>query len=139
MAYRQFVVFRLDNEKFGIDINSIQEITHYREATKVPNASSFVEGIINLRGKVIPVIDLKKKFEMGSVNMQDQNCRIIIADVQEKQVGLIVDDASQVIRIEEENIDQNNEILTGVKMQCVSGIAKTGESFILILDSNELI
>ena len=100
----QLVSFGLDQEEFGIDILKVQEINRMVEITKVPQAPSYCEGVINLRGKVIPVIDLRKKFEM-EVREWDKDTRIIVCDVDGEQVGMIVDSVDEVLRIPSSTIE----------------------------------
>jgi len=100
----QLVSFRLGKEEFAVDILKIQEINRLVEITRVPKAPAFVEGVINLRGKVIPVIDLRKR--LGLANEQrDEETRIVVMDIQKRIVGLIVDSVSEVLNITEDEIE----------------------------------
>lgn len=138
MAEKQYVVFRLNQEEYGVEITKIREITEYKKNTKVPNTPDFIDGIINLRGNIIPVIDLKRKFHLEQKEF-DSSHRIIITQLLDKQVGFIVDDASQVLRIDEQNIDAAPDIILNVEQKFITGIGKVEEKIIIILDLEEIL
>src|SRR5690625_3677823 len=104
MAESQYVVFNLDSEEFGIDIMNVKEIIPYQESVNIPNAPEFIEGIINYRGNVIPIINLKKRFKLDDFNVT-KDTRIIVINIEEKEIGFIVDEASQTIRLDDNQID----------------------------------
>lgn len=133
MSEKQYVIFKLGKEEYGIDILNVREITELKETTKIPNAPDFVEGIINLRGTVIPVINLKNRFYLGETNI-NKNSRIIIVTMDEKQIGFIVDDASQVMTLKEDEIENPPEIITGIDRKYIVGIGKMNEKIIILLD-----
>ncbi|KXG74675.1 chemotaxis protein CheW [Thermotalea metallivorans] len=103
-AERQYIIFQLGSEECGIDIMHVREITKLKETTKIPNVPDFIDGVINLRGSIIPLINLKKRFNLEETEVK-KNSRIIIVTIGEKQVGFIVDDASQVVTLKEEDIE----------------------------------
>ena len=129
----QLVSFRLGQEEFGIDILKVQEINRMVEITKVPQAPSYCEGVINLRGKVILVIDLRKKFEM-EVREWDKDTRIIVCDVGGNQVGMIVDSVDEVLRIPSSTIEPVPTIVTAVGTDYIRGVAKIDERLLIFLD-----
>lgn len=133
MAEKQYVIFKLGREEYGIDIMNVREITEFKETTKIPNAPNFIEGVINLRGNVIPVINLKKRFQLDETSIEN-NSRIIIVTMDEKQIGFIVDDASQVMTLNEDEIDNPPEIITGIDRKYIVGIGKMDEKIIILLD-----
>jgi purine-binding chemotaxis protein CheW len=137
MAEKQYVIFKLGSEEYGIYIMNVREITEFKETTKIPNAPSFIDGVINLRGSVIPVINLKKRFNLEETDIK-RNSRIIIVTMNEKQVGFIVDDASQVLTLKEEDIDNPPEIIAGVDRKYIVGIGKVDEKIIILLDLAEV-
>lgn len=133
MAIQQYVSFNLDSEKYAVDIMYIEEIIRMVEITQVPRAPEFVEGIINIRGKVIPVVDLKKKLNLGSIS-QDQNTRIIITNIKNRKIGFIVDSVNEVIRIDDSLIDDAPAVTMTMDSSYIKGVAKTAQGLIIILD-----
>ncbi len=133
MAEVQFVVFRLNKEEYGINIMQVQEIGSCPESVKVPNTPDFIEGVINLRGNVIPVINLKKRFNIPGQDLAE-NARTVIVNLRDKQVAFIVDDASEVLAIDEADIQEPPEIIAGVDRKYITGIGKSGDRLLVILD-----
>ena len=99
MAELQFVIFKLGKEEYGVNIMQVQEIGPYAEPVKVPNTPTFVEGVMNLRGSVIPVISLKKRFNISGQELTE-NTRTIVINFGDKQIAFIVDDASEVLTLD---------------------------------------
>jgi purine-binding chemotaxis protein CheW len=133
----QLVSFNLGLEEFGIDILKVQEINRMVEITKVPQAPSYVEGVINLRGKVIPVIDLRRKFSLEA-GEYDKNTRIVVADVSGHVIGMVVDAVSEVLRIPRSTIEPPPEIVTGVDSEYISGVVKLDEKLLIFLDISKI-
>ncbi|AOY75910.1 chemotaxis protein CheW [Clostridium formicaceticum] len=138
MAERQYVIFKLCGEEYGVAIQHVQEITEYKQATSVPNVPDFIEGIINLRGNITPIVSLKKKFNLQEKEIKESN-RIIIINLMDKQVGFIVDDASQVLTMDEKQIENPPELLTGIERQYIIGIGKVDEKIIILLDLEKIL
>ncbi len=138
MAEKQFVVFKLDNEEYGIDIMNVQEIGPYQETVKVPNVPKFIEGIINYRGSVIPIISLRKRFNMP-VKEVDSDTRIIIINLNDKKIGFIVDEASQTIRLNEDNIDDTPEVISSIESKYIIGVGKLDKRLIILIDLEEIL
>ncbi|MCF6461893.1 chemotaxis protein CheW [Clostridium sp. Cult1] len=132
MAESQYVVFNLDSEEFGIDIMNVKEIIPYQESVNIPNAPEFIEGIINYRGNVIPIINLKKRFKLDDFNVT-KDTRIIVINIEEKEIGFIVDEASQTIRLDDNQIDPTPDIISEVDRRFITGVGKIGEDRLLIL------
>lgn len=139
MDEKQYVVFKLNNEDYGVGIKNVREITEYKQTTKIPNSPNFVDGVINVRGDTIPIIDLKKKFNLIENEDNNEIKRIIIVNINDKHVGFIVDDASQVIRIYEKDIENPPEILLGINERYISGIGKVDDKIIVLLDLKEVL
>ena len=133
----QLVSFRLGQEEFGIDILKVQEINRMVEITKVPQAPHYCEGVINLRGKVIPVVDLRKKFDMETAE-RDKNTRIIVCDVNSKVVGMIVDAVEEVLRIQDSKIEPPPEIITSSTVDYIKGVAKMEKRLLIFLDITKI-
>jgi len=137
MAELQFVVFRLGKEEYGVNIMQVKEIVTYKEPTKVPNTPDFIEGIINLRGQIIPIVSLKKRFNISGELINDET-RIIVMNLDSKQVGFIVDAASEVRTISEEDIENAPDIVAGIERKYITGIGKIGEKILILLDLDKL-
>ncbi len=133
----QLVSFNLGQEEFGIDILKVQEINRMVKITKVPQAPSYVEGVINLRGKVIPVIDLRRKFSLAE-SEYDQNTRIVVADVSGHVIGMVVDAVSEVLRIPRSTMEPPPEIVTGVDSEYISAVVKLEEKLLIFLDISKI-
>jgi len=137
MAELQFVVFKLGNEEYGVNIMQVKEIVPYKEPVKVPNVPNFIEGIINLRSQIIPIVNLRKRFNITEESLSDET-RIIVMNIDSKQVGFIVDDASEVRTINEEDIENPPEIIAGIDRKYITGIGKIGERILILLDLDKL-
>jgi len=133
MTENQFVVFMLGDEKYGVDILNVSTISEYLEITKVPDAPVYVEGIINLRGDIIPVINLKKRFNIAETSISDDT-RIIIYSIDGVAIGFLVDEASQVLRIDDSQIEPTPTILKGADREYISGVGKHEGKIIILLD-----
>lgn len=132
-AETQYVVFKLGAETFGLAINEVKEIIVYQETTKIPGSSPFVDGIINLRGQVIPVFNLRRKFGLQQVE-RTRGTRIVVIEANENVVGIVVDNVSEVIMIPGTKLDKpSSMIASGVSEDYIEGIAKLDERLIIIL------
>ena len=130
----QMVVFALDNSYYGVHILQVQEIIKMTETTKLPNTPDFIEGIVNLRGKIIPVMDLRKKFKLETVKA-DSNWKILILKIEEMQFGVMVDNISEVEKIPVSIIEPPPKIVAGgINSEYISGIAKTAKRLLILLD-----
>lgn len=133
MAEKQFVIFQLHTEEYGIDIKHVQEIVHMQDITRLPQTTGLLEGVIYLRGKVIPVIDLKKRYYGLEIKAGNNN-RIIIVDIGNQAVGVIVDDVWEVLRISEDAIEAPPLIIKSSGHAGLAGIGKVENRLILLLD-----
>nr|WP_242848907.1 chemotaxis protein CheW [Syntrophomonas palmitatica] len=128
------VVFKLAGEQFGVRIIQVQEINRLSKITKVPRAPRFVEGVINLRGDVIPLIDLRKRFEIESKE-HNEFTRVIVSDINNKKIGIIVDEVLEVLRIPANLLEQAPDIVQENEMQSfMDGIAKLEKRMIMLLN-----
>ena len=134
----QFVTFTLNDEEYAVDILSVQEINRITEITKVPNSPDYVEGVINLRGKVIPVINLRSKFGFEA-RATDDNSRIIIMEIQGIINGVIVDSVSEVLRIPASAIEAAPSVASDTISQFIKGLAKLDNRLIILVEINNLI
>jgi len=135
MSFSQYVVFNLGSEEYGLQIEYAQEIIRIpNEITKIPNMPSYFEGMINLRGKVLPVIDLKKRFEYDQTERVVDG-RLLILDLEDILLGVIVDDVSEVIMIDDEAVEGFKFDIPGITMNSINGIAKLENRLIMLLDT----
>jgi purine-binding chemotaxis protein CheW len=133
----QLVSFEVSGEEFAVDILAVQEINRMMELTRVPQSPPEVEGVINLRGKIIPVLDLRRKFGMGSAERTEAN-RIIVVDVNKKVLGFIVDKVHEVLRISSEIVEPAPAMACSINAEFISGVAKLEDRLIILLDLTRL-
>ncbi|MCD8567144.1 MAG: chemotaxis protein CheW [Geovibrio sp.] len=137
---KQIVTFTIEDEEYGIFIEKVQEINRYTNVTKVPKTPSFVEGIINLRGEVMPLIDLRRRFELP-VREKDEFTRVIIVNLANIRVGFVVDFVDEVLRVPADSIDSVPAVLSaGVDSQFLDGVVNLSsrQRMILLLNVDEL-
>lgn len=134
----QLVTFTISEEEFAIDILKVQEIIRVMEITKVPNSPPFVDGVINLRGKVIPVIDLRRRFGMES-RPHDSQTRIIVIDLHSMIVGFVVDGVSEVLRIQSNTVEPPPAVVAGVESEYIKGVGKLDDRLLILLDLDKLL
>ncbi len=129
----QLVVFMLGDEEFACNINNVCEVLKMVHVTPLPRSIYFVEGVINLRGEVIPVIDLRKRFGMEKI-AQTEKSRIIIAEVDDRVFGIIVDSVSEVVSLPEKDIQDAPAHIAGERTELIIGVAKINDRMVIILD-----
>ena len=129
----QVVSFRIGTEEYGVDIAQVQEIIRLVEITHVPRAPHFMEGVINLRGQLIPIIDLRTRFGMERIDAT-KSTRIIVTEIGSKRVGIVVDSVSEVLNIPLENIEEAPEMIAGVGTEYIQGVGKMNDRLIIMLD-----
>lgn len=134
----QLVSFNIGSEEFGVDILKVQEINRMVEITRVPQAPHYVEGVINLRGKVIPIVDLRKRFNL-TMKEYDKNTRIVVVDIDGSIMGMIVDAVSEVLRLPASTIEPPPDIVTGVNSEYIKGVAKLENRLLIFLDLSKVI
>lgn len=133
----QLVVFQLSGETYGIEIANVHEIIRMQDITDIPRTPDFVEGVINLRGRIIPVIDLRKRFGL-EVSEYTQASRIIVVEVEGVTVGMIVDSVSEVLRLPTNNIEPPPAMVS-VDAAYLRGVGKLDEQLIILLDLNKVL
>ncbi|MCK9211644.1 MAG: chemotaxis protein CheW [Ignavibacteriaceae bacterium] len=134
----QLVSFFIGSEEFGIDILYVQEINRMSQVTKVPNAPDFVNGVINLRGRVIPVIDLRLKFGMPKKE-PDKNTRIIVMEVSGKTVGFIVDSVNEVLRIPKNVTEAPPSLAMGINSEYIKAVGKLEDRLLILIDLEKIL
>jgi purine-binding chemotaxis protein CheW len=132
-AEMQLVVFELGDESYGVDISRVQDINRMQEITEIPHAPESVVGVINLRGRVIPVIDLRKRFGLPDA-VHTKDTRIVVVHLEGNLIGVIVDAVSQVLRIPADIVEPPSPVLAGVDSRYLRGIAKLDDRLVILLD-----
>ncbi|MCB2298998.1 chemotaxis protein CheW [Clostridium tagluense] len=134
----KFLTFSVGRESYGIEIKFVTEIIGIQDITEVPELPDYVRGVINLRGKIIPVIDVRIRFKKEAKEYNDRTC-IVVIDIKGIYVGLIVDNVAEVINIEDSNIVPPPDIKTGFHNRYVRGIGKVGNDIKLLIDCDKLL
>ncbi len=135
---QQLVVFDLNDEAYGVDIGSVREIIRLQEITRVPRTPDFVEGVINLRGKVIPVVELRKRFSLPIQDRTKEN-RIVNVDIGGQEIGMVVDAVTEVLRISADAVEPPSSVITTADSGYLRGIAKIDERLIILLDLDQVL
>ena len=133
----QLVTFKLENEEFGVDILKVQEINKMMNITKIPNAPFFIEGVINLRGKIIPIVDLRKKLGFES-KPYDKATRIIVIELDGLVLGFVVDSVSEVLRVPANTIEQPPSLIGGIESEYIEGVGKLDERLLILLELKKI-
>ena len=134
----QLVVFTLAKEHYGVRIAVVESIIKLQPITAVPCSPAFVEGVTNLRGRVLPVIDLRKRFNLPAEE-STRDTRIVVVEMSGTLVGMIVDAVSEVLRVPAESVEPPSPIMTTVDSAFITGIAKVGERLIILLDLEKVL
>lgn len=136
----QIVNFRLRDEEFGVDIGSVREITRVADITHIPEAPSFVQGVTNLRGQVIAVIDLAKQFGLTSQEKLPETARIVVTEAKGQMVGMLVDEVPGVLQIPKGDIEPTPEVIqTEIKRDYIKGVGRLEERLIILLDLEKVL
>jgi purine-binding chemotaxis protein CheW len=134
----QLVSFVLEDVEYGVDILAVHEILRFPEITRLPNTPNFIKGVINLRGNVIPVVDVRKRFGFSRARITDLT-RIIVIETTDKLTGLMVDNVHQVVRISRNNVDPPSELIEGVSEEYIWGIGRLKDRLIVILNLSNIL
>lgn len=137
-AELQLVVFDLNGEAYGVEIESVREIIRLQEITRVPRTPDFVEGVINLRGKVIPVVELRKRFGLP-VAERNSETRIVNVDIGGQEIGMVVDAVTEVLRITSDSVEPPSSVITTADSGYLKGIAKLPDRLIIMLDLDQVL
>ena len=134
----QLVSFNLEKEEYGINVLMVREIIRMLNITRVPNTPHYVEGVINLRGKVIPIISLRRKFDLEEAEY-DKRTRIMVMEVVGELMGFIVDEVSEVIRISEREIQPPPPVVaSGIEQECMAGVINQADRLLVLLDLEKM-
>lgn len=134
----QLVVFKLGREEYGVSILQVQEIKRMTDITRVPHTPDYITGVINLRGSVLPVVDLKERLDLPAQTHTDHT-RIIIVKIDEIIVGMVVDAVSEVLAIDQENIESPDAVVGGVAANFISGVGKLDNRLLILLNLEMII
>lgn len=132
------VCFRLGDEEYGVEIGSVQEINRMMPVTRVPRAPAFMTGVVNLRGQLIPIVDLRRRFGMPTVE-PTKGTRIVVVEIGHNRVGLVVDGVSEVLKLPVEHVEATPEMLGGDSAGYVKGVAKSGQRLIVLLNLEPIV
>lgn len=134
----QFVIFQIGSEEYGIDIKQVKEILKPTKITNVPNTDDYILGVINLRGQIIPVIDLSKKFDINVKDNKEEQ-RIITVEIRESLIGLKVDGVNEVVWLNEDDIEPAPEVAGGIKQEYLKGVGKREDHLLILINLNKLL
>ncbi len=134
----QLVTFSLGEEVFGVDILTVQEIIRLLNITRVPRSPDFVEGVINLRGKIIPIVDLRKRFGLKT-KVHDSATRIVVINMANITVGFVVDEVSKVLRLPSDMIAAPPGVVSGLDSDYINGVGKFNDLLLILLDLDKLL
>ena len=135
---RQFISFSVGEEEYGLELLRVKEVIRVHEITWLPKAPSFVKGIINLRGDVVPILDLRDKFGLESHEDTAQT-RVIVVEVERRLMGMVVDSASQVVRIPVDQIDPPPSVLGGFSQDLITGVGKREDKLVILLNPDAIL
>jgi len=136
------VTFRVGTELFGVPIARVQDIVRLPTITQIPQAPGFVEGVINLHGRVIPIIDMRKRLGQISgdeVDVHDKRRRILIVEAEHRRAGVIVDEIKEVIKLTEERVEAASPTASGLSNQYIKGVGKLNDALILLIDIEKVL
>lgn len=136
--HRELLTFRLGEEEYGIDILSVQEIRRYEAVTRIANTPEFIKGVINMRGTIVPIVDLRIKFRLGSVEYDDFTV-VVILNVANRVIGIVVDAVSDVIAVDAEAVRPAPEFGAHLDTDYLDGLATVDERMVIIVDIEALI
>jgi purine-binding chemotaxis protein CheW len=134
----QVVVFTVGKELYAVGIDSVQEIVRVPDITEVPDAPVFLEGVINLRGRVVPVIDLRKRLRLDGIE-KTKSTRVLVAEKEESLVGLLVDSVFEVLKIRSDDVEEPPEIISAIGIEYITGVAKMAGKLIILLDLTKIL
>jgi purine-binding chemotaxis protein CheW len=134
----QLVSFKIGGEEFGVDILQVQEINRMLDVTRVPNAPEFIDGVINLRGKVIPIINLRRRFGMERKE-RDKNTRIVVVELSGKVVGFVVDAVQEVLRVPRSVTEPPPSLVGGLKAEYITAVGKLEDRLLILLDLEKVL
>ena len=136
-AAREYLTFRLDQEEYGIDILKVQEIRGYEPPTRIANAPSFIKGVVNLRGTIVPIVDMRLKFNCSKAEYNSFTV-VIILNMHQRVVGIVVDSVSDVMELPPDAIRAAPDIDSAIDSGSITGLGSVGERMLILLDIEKL-
>ncbi len=133
----QIVCFKIGNEEYGIEILKVQEILKMPQITVLPKAAGFILGVMDLRGKILPIIDLSKRFGIEAIG-NSESARAIVVKIKGRELALAIDSVSHVVKVDTNDIEPPPPIVKGISGKYIIGIAKVDDDFVVILDINQI-
>ena len=134
---REYLTFRLDQEEYGIDILKVQEIRGYEQPIRIANAPAFIKGVVNLRGTIVPIVDMRLKFNCAQADYNSFTV-VIILNLRDRVVGIVVDSVSDVMELSAENIRSAPDVESAIDNGCILGLGSVGERMLILLDIEKL-
>lgn len=134
----QLVTFRVGGEEFGLDVFSVHEILSYQQPTPIPRAPAFVEGVLDVRGTLVPIVDLRRRFETPDV-AYDEDTRIVLVDFDGERLGLVVDSVTEVLRAPETAVSPPPAYIRGLAAEFVRAIVRVGERLVVLMDLDRIL
>ena len=134
----QLVSFRIGGEEFGLDVFQVHEILRYEEPTPMPKAPAFVDGVLDVRGSLVPVVDMRRRFELPQPRYDDDT-RIILVDYQDERLGLVVDEVSEVLRVPETAVTAPPQYVKGLAAEFIRGIVRLEKRLVVLLDLEKIL
>ena len=135
---RQFLSFTVGSEEYGVELPRVREVIRIRGITRLPKTARFVKGIINLRGEVIPIVDLREKFGLEAAETTTTT-RVMVVEAEGKRMGMVVDSASQVVRIPADQIEPPPPVLGGSSQEFVTGVGKLEDKLVILLNADTIL
>ncbi|CFX66267.1 CheW-like protein [Syntrophomonas zehnderi OL-4] len=134
----QVVAFQLGDEEYAVDILNVQEINRLLNVTRVPRSPDYIDGVVNLRGSIIPVINLHTKFNLNK-NGEDEDTRIIVFQFEDVKAGIIVDKVSEVLHLHRSDIEETSKVYNSMDAEMIKGVAKVEDRLLILLDLQKLL
>ena len=136
-AAREYLTFRLDQEEYGIDILKVQEIRGYEPPTRIAHAPEFIKGVVNLRGTIVPIVDMRLKFNCSKAGYNSFTV-VIILNLHRRVVGIVVDSVSDVMELAADNVRSAPDIESAIDSSCIVGLGSVAERMLILLDIEKL-
>ena len=136
-AAREYLTFRLDQEEYGIDILKVQEIRGYEPPTRIAHAPEFIKGVVNLRGTIVPIVDMRLKFNCSKAEYNSFTV-VIILNLHRRVVGIVVDSVSDVMELAADNVRSAPDIESAIDSSCIVGLGSVAERMLILLDIEKL-
>lgn len=133
----EYLTFRLGNEEYGIDILKVQEIRGYEAPTRVANAPAFIKGVSNLRGTIVPIVDMRLRFDCPSAEYNQLTVAIVL-NLHDRVVGMVVDSVSDVIELNDEQVRPAPDVESAIDSRCIRGLGAVGDRMLILLDIEKL-